>query len=287
MKDTYVAFVDRMIDRYEGPYGWNRKDPGGPTKYGITCYDLAEHRREKMDSMTRWATIVKSMTRDEAEQIYREKYATAIMYDALPAGVDACVMDYAVNSGFARAVRVLRTLVGMPASDRMTASAVDAVCKVDPKTLIHSICTERLHFMHGIRKGEAWDEFGHGWASRVADLETYSDAIVDRVPPHEAPDLSKVATPKATHVDPELAKMVTTHTGMASTAATPTATVFPWWVAVLIVIAVAVGGYVVYRTLKAKNAALDKTVVLPPGVTPQGPAQVASNIVEQMREEKV
>ena len=50
---TYLPFTARMINRYEGGYGWNRADPGGPTKYGITCYDLAEHRGLKMDSMAR------------------------------------------------------------------------------------------------------------------------------------------------------------------------------------------------------------------------------------------
>jgi hypothetical protein len=48
---TYKAFVDRMISKYEGGYGWDANDPGGPTKYGITCYDLAEHLGERMTSM--------------------------------------------------------------------------------------------------------------------------------------------------------------------------------------------------------------------------------------------
>ena len=55
----YRPFVERMINRYEGGYGWNRSDPGGPTKDGITCYDLAEHRHQVMDSMVRWAPIVR------------------------------------------------------------------------------------------------------------------------------------------------------------------------------------------------------------------------------------
>lgn len=66
---TYKTFIDRMISRYEGGYGWNRKDPGGPTKYGVTCWDLAEHRKFKMDSMARWAPIVQALTIDEAEAI--------------------------------------------------------------------------------------------------------------------------------------------------------------------------------------------------------------------------
>src|SRR5665213_1419957 len=102
MQADYDPFVGRMIQRYEGPYGWNKKDPGGPTKYGITCFDLAEHMGQKMDSMARWAPIVQAMTLATAEQIYSTKYAVAIGFNALPAGCDVVVMDYAVNSGVGR-----------------------------------------------------------------------------------------------------------------------------------------------------------------------------------------
>ena len=60
MQSTYKAFIDRVIDKYEGGYGWDKDDKGGPTKYGITCYDLAEHMGQKMTSMAQWAPIVKA-----------------------------------------------------------------------------------------------------------------------------------------------------------------------------------------------------------------------------------
>ena len=63
----YQPFVERMIQRYEGGYGWDAADPGGPTKYGITCYDLAEHRHQTVTSMAAWAPLVKAMTLDEAD----------------------------------------------------------------------------------------------------------------------------------------------------------------------------------------------------------------------------
>jgi hypothetical protein len=61
MEENYSAFCDRMIKKYEGGYGWDKGDSGGPTKFGITCYDLAAHRGQKMDSMKRWAPIVYAM----------------------------------------------------------------------------------------------------------------------------------------------------------------------------------------------------------------------------------
>lgn len=198
---TYKAFCDRMITRYEGGYGWNKKDPGGPTKYGITCFDLAEHRGQKMDSMERWAPLVKAMTLDEAEAIYATKYAAAIRYNDLPAGVDACLFDYGVNSGIARVFTVLRRLYKLPGGNKMDDALLAKIKGTDPSWLVKTICAERLQFMHAIRGGSAWAEFGKGWGARVADLQTYclhlATAQGSLAP--AAPDLSTVPTPKATN----------------------------------------------------------------------------------------
>src|SRR5258708_4710432 len=110
MQANYIAAIDRIIDKYEGKYGWDKKDPGGPTKYGITCYDLAEHRHQHMDSMNRWAPLVQAMPRSEAEEIYRTKYAVGIQFDQLRNGVDVCLLDYAINSGVARGQRIRSVL---------------------------------------------------------------------------------------------------------------------------------------------------------------------------------
>src|SRR5674476_1487153 len=177
MQTDYTPFIDRLIDRYEGGYGWNRKDPGGPTKYGITCYDLAAHRGQKMISMATWAPIVQAMPRSEAEDIYQIKYAAGVAFDDLPAGVDVVMLDYAVNSGVARPIRVARALLNQGAGDRLTPALVDAIKQADPKKFIDDMCAERLHFMHAIRGGSAWTEFGRGWGARVADLKAYGEHL--------------------------------------------------------------------------------------------------------------
>ena len=201
MKETYAAFTDRMIKRYEGGYGWNGADPGGPTKYGITCYDLAEHRSQKMDSMARWAPIVQAMQLSEAEDIYATKYAAGLHYNDIAAGPDACMMDYGVNSGNSRPILVARAITGTKGTG-MDQALVNAINKYDAKGFVQLMCGERLRFMHAIRGGASWQQFGKGWGARVADLNAYclhlaSGGIPAQAPP--APDLSRVPTPKATH----------------------------------------------------------------------------------------
>lgn len=199
MQTDYTPFVDRMINKYEGGYGWDKNDPGGPTKYGVTCFDLAEHRGQRMTSMEVWAPIVHDMTLAEAEAIYSTKYATAIDFTDLPAGIDCVMMDYGVNSGIGRANRVARALTKSAAGTKMDPTVMDAIKHYPIDKFIDDMCDERLRFMHAIRGGSAWSEFGGGWGRRVADLRAYSHSVVKNVPAPVAPDLSNVPTPKAIH----------------------------------------------------------------------------------------
>lgn len=265
MRVDYQPFTDRMITRYEGGYTWNAKDPGGPTKYGVTCYDLAEHRGQKMTSMKDWADNVKGMSLNEADAIFQSKYANGISFDALPAGPDCCMMDYAVNSGVSRAIRVAAALLKI-STDRMSPTLLAAIQKADRVWFVNAMCTERLQFMKEIRGGAAWGEFGHGWQARVTDLNQYCISLVNKTIPTAAPNLSKVPTPKAVHQTPPAGGLVTaTVMGSGVVAATansiglsPSATV------AVSVITLAIGA--IFHFMRQGDAATaNAKVVLPTG----------------------
>ncbi len=264
---TYKNFVDRMISKYEGGYGWNRADPGGPTKYGITCFDLAEHMGQHMDSMPRWAPIVQAMTLATAEEIYKTKYAAALRYDDLPAGPDACMMDYGVNSGTGRAVLSARAILSVKGGSLMDQALLDAIKKSDPATLVRAMCAERLHFMHAIRGGSAWAEFGGGWGSRVADLQAYCLHLAAGGTPAAAPvakDITHTVQPKAIHVGKTATK--TTAGGAVGTGTTAVAAGVEWYYVVGVVVATVIAG-VVYEAISANKAANENLkVVLPPNI---------------------
>lgn len=283
-QQTYIAFVGRMISKYEGGYGWNKKDPGGPTKYGITCWDLAEHMGQKMDSMTRWAPIVQNMTLATAEEIYQTKYANSLQYNALPAGVDTEVMDYGVNSGIGRPPIVLRAILGIKGSGPIDAKLLAAINAQSPVKLIDAISQERLSFMHAIRGGAAWQEFGGGWGSRVADLKTYSEHLAAGDTEATAPpavDLTKTSLPKASHSSPNTG-LNTIKTVVITSGTTAPASNYAGLSPVLtgclvggIVIA-GVGAYF-YQKQKADalNVAVSPPVILPP-VAPVAPVAAAA-----------
>jgi lysozyme family protein len=238
----YAPFIDRVIQRYEGGYGWNKRDTGGPTKYGITCYDYADYLHLKMDSMSAWAPRVQAMPLDVAEKIYQTKYAGGVNFDAEPAGEDCCTLDYAINSGVSRAMLVRNEIfkkygTTLPAQD-----------------FINRMCDERLAFMKSIRGGSAWAEFGHGWSTRVADLRGYcahlaAGGTVEAAP--SAPDLTHTAQPKATHV----AKTAGTVTGGSTLggAAVTHAAGFHWPTVAAVAAALLAAG-VAYEAWQAGNA---------------------------------
>lgn len=177
MKTNYKMFIDRVITKYEGGYGWDAADPGGPTKYGITCYDLAEHRHQKMTSMSAWAPIVKAMSLREAEDIYATKYALQCRFDDLISGPDCAILDFGINSGPSRAVKYAQTIAGTAQDGVLGPQTLAAINKIDPNHFIDVYCDARLHFLHNLG---TWSTFGRGWTNRVADLRIYCHNVVGK-----------------------------------------------------------------------------------------------------------
>lgn len=168
-----------MIGRYEGGYGWDAADSGGPTKYGITCYDLAEFLHQKMTSKAAWAPRVKAMSLATADEIYRKKYATACQFDSLNSGCDCVVLDFGVNSGSSRSIKYSQRIVGVAADGVLGPVTLKAINGYGSLKFINALCDARMGFLRSLR---IWGTFGKGWTARVRDLRQYSSALVSKVP---------------------------------------------------------------------------------------------------------
>ncbi len=168
-----------MIQRYEGGYGWDHADPGGPTNFGITCFDLAEHRHQKMTSMAAWAPLVRAMTLQEAEDIYATKYATACKFNDLNSGPDCVVLDFGVNSGPSRAIKYAQMVVGTARDGVLGPVTLAAINGMDSNKFIDDLCDLRLGFLRHLG---TWGDFGRGWAARIADLRAFSHRVAGAAP---------------------------------------------------------------------------------------------------------
>lgn len=118
--DCYAESIRRLLES-EGGYVNHPSDPGGPTNFGITLGD--DRKYVKADAS---AADIRAMDVDEAKASYRAKYWGAMRGDELPAGVDYCVFDYAVNSGTGRAPTVLQRVLGISVTGWMDDATVAA-----------------------------------------------------------------------------------------------------------------------------------------------------------------
>lgn len=162
MTKANFRFCLDMLLHHEGGLVDHPEDPGGVTNMGVTLGALHEWRRKPVTPED-----VRNLTRDEAAQIYLEKYWSPIWGHELPAGIDYAVFDYAVNSGVRRAVKDLQRCLGVPADGFMGPVTLAAAREADARKVITALCRRRLNLFQSLRH---WATFGKGWSGRLFDV---------------------------------------------------------------------------------------------------------------------
>jgi lysozyme family protein len=157
----------RLVLRHEGGFVHHPKDPGGATNKGVT---LSTFRR----FVDRNGTVadLKAITDEQLATVYRRHFWDVVGGDALPAGLDLAMFDFAVNSGPGRALQHLRRATGSTSkADALTLEDAEAVAAGYPADLIADVCASRLAFLKRLK---TWPTFGRGWERRVS--ETHEEA---------------------------------------------------------------------------------------------------------------
>lgn len=163
---NYERSIANVLKSEGCEYTNDPHDPGGPTKCGITIYDVRLYlKRDATPS------DVRRLTRAQAETIYRQRYAAVLRFDDLPMGLDYTILDYGVNSGAGRAARVLRRVLELPAGTQITDVVIAEVAKHDTEELIRAVNAERIAFLRSLK---TWKYFGKGWGRRAASVLTIS-----------------------------------------------------------------------------------------------------------------
>lgn len=190
--DNRAAALDLVLES-EGGYSDHPDDPGGPTNFGVTLETLTNWRDRATSALD-----VMALTKPEALAIFTKQYADKIDFDALPLGLDYIVLDFAVNSGPAKAVRVLQQQLGFvgDAVDGVvgviTLRAIDKAMAAGH--LLEDYCDARLAFMKSLTN---WSTFGKGWGARVDRVEKTGEAMHARAAVPAAVLLDTLAQAKA------------------------------------------------------------------------------------------
>lgn len=144
--------------RVEGGYSYNKDDPGLATNFGITQKTLSDWRGEECGPED-----VAQLTEEESRDIYLAKYWQVMRGDQLPGGIDAYACDFAVNSGPARAAKILQSLVDTKADSFIGPLTLEAIRKKQPLQLLLDYHAARMDFLMDLPH---WDKFGRGWTNR-------------------------------------------------------------------------------------------------------------------------
>jgi lysozyme family protein len=161
MKDNFEKCL-ALVLKSEGGFVNNPRDPGGMTNLGVTKVTYERWMNEPVTEEQ-----MRALTPNDVEQLYREWYWDGVRGDDLPAGVDYCTFDLAVNSGIGTAVRLLQDASNTVPDGKLGPVSMVAIQEMDAHAIVSELQASRLAYL---KKISTWPVFGKGWTNRVNDV---------------------------------------------------------------------------------------------------------------------
>ena len=165
MLENFVSSLEAVL-KHEGGYVNHPDDPGGRTNMVITQAVYEKYLGRKVTEQE-----MKDMKTGDVRIIYKENYWDKVKGDDLPAGIDFCVFDWAVNSGVSRASKALQKVVVAVADGVIGPNTLKEVNSADAQVVIEQLTDAREEFY---KKLSTFDTFGKGWLSRNEKTAVFS-----------------------------------------------------------------------------------------------------------------
>ena len=161
MKNNFEKCFQLVI-KHEGGFVNHPSDPGGITNLGVTkkTWDEWTGKDNSIDDM-------KALTPEMVKPLYENRFWDACKCDDLPAGVDYCVFDTAVNSGKVRAIKFLQAVVGTVPDGSIGPITIASVNSRGSKLTIEQYSDKREAFLRGLSN---FPTFGRGWLNRTKEV---------------------------------------------------------------------------------------------------------------------
>ena len=151
-----TLFINRLL-KSEGGYVNHPDDPGGETNWGVTVGTARQ---------AGYTGSMRSMTREQAIEIYRKLYWKPVEAMGLPYALQFQMFDATVNHGLRNAVAILQRALGVPVDGQFGPVTKGAVDKALPLVLGLAFNQRRVSFYTDLGP---FKSFGRGWANRIAD----------------------------------------------------------------------------------------------------------------------
>ena len=154
----FTEALDHVL-KHEGGFVDHPKDPGGMTNLGVTRAVFEEWIGRESSEIE-----MRALTPAAVAPIYKKNYWDRVKADELPAGLNYCIFDAAVNSGTGRAAKWLQEAVGAVPDGAIGPNTLAKVNAHDADVLVNAVCDIRMNFLKSLK---TFDTFGRGWTSRV------------------------------------------------------------------------------------------------------------------------
>jgi len=161
MTENFENALEHVL-KSEGGFVNNPKDPGGMTNLGVTNVVWEEYLGHPVGEAD-----MRALTPEKVAPMYKRKYWDACKCDALPAGVDYLVFDFAVNAGVGRSAKILQRALGVPEDGAIGPTTLHNVSVMDRGELIARFSEAKEEFYKSLK---TFDTFGKGWLKRVAEV---------------------------------------------------------------------------------------------------------------------
>lgn len=168
-----------FVKQWEGGFVNHPRDKGGATNMGITIGTLAKHRGTEVT-----VEDVRTLSRAEADAIFRKSYYTANRCGEMPERMAMVVYNAAVLSGPKRSIGFVQrgfNALGMTADGKpldvdgiLGPITMTAIRKTDPTVLAEAFMDQQEAYLRGL---DDFDVFGTGWLNRMADLREFVDTL--------------------------------------------------------------------------------------------------------------
>ncbi|XXT22748.1 glycosyl hydrolase 108 family protein [Sorangium sp. So ce429] len=164
--DTCIEF----LLKWEGGFSDHPADPGRATCMGITqkTYDGHCARRGRA------RRSVRGITRDEAIEIYAERFWAPLRCDRVSPPLDLVVLDTGVNMGTSRAVKLLQASLGVAVDGILgpqTLGALEAQRAALPALVSDYLARRGRYYRALVARTPSLGVFLGGWLNRLEDLE--------------------------------------------------------------------------------------------------------------------
>lgn len=171
MRKNFPIILEKQVFPWEGGYVDHPRDPGGATNMGITIHTMRALKMDLDNDGDIDKDDVKKITVKIATGIYKKRYWDPVEGDRAPSGLDAVLLDGAINSGPRASVRWFQRAAGLTPDGILGPITRRAISNVNPREAVLRTIEERLK---SVRQFRNYDTFGKGWENRIEHLRQFA-----------------------------------------------------------------------------------------------------------------